>query len=254
MSSVLVINGDDLGKSHEVNDAIFACFNIGLVTNATIMANMPGFEEACRVVHDLRLHENIGIHLNITEGTPLTDHIRRCSLFCDNIGRFCYARRSTRILSASARRLLVEELNAQVEMCKRNGLTITHADSHHHVHTDPGIYIVITSVLKAHGVKSIRISRNIGRINPSVRLAKTVFNKYVSLSGFRSTQRFGSLSDLEYEDRRFGIKSESIELMVHPFAAPDGQITDSHEKRLLFEPLRKAIGGRHLVPYTYIFR
>ena len=41
----IIINADDFGLSHDVNLAVVEAFKRGFVTNATIMVNMPGFEE-----------------------------------------------------------------------------------------------------------------------------------------------------------------------------------------------------------------
>ena len=34
---------------------------------------MPGFEAACKLAHENDLIDHIGAHINLTEGTPLTD-------------------------------------------------------------------------------------------------------------------------------------------------------------------------------------
>ena len=42
----LIVNADDFGISHEVNEAISLCFMKGYINQTTIMVNMPFFCEA----------------------------------------------------------------------------------------------------------------------------------------------------------------------------------------------------------------
>ena len=59
---MLIINADDFGKNRDVNQAVVECFERGLCSSTTIMPNMPGFEEACRLVHEKGLVSHVGIH------------------------------------------------------------------------------------------------------------------------------------------------------------------------------------------------
>src|ERR1700734_1066609 len=91
--SLVIINADDFGMSSAVNSAILSGVEQGLVTSTSIMANMPGFEEAVRLEreHDL-LRGRVGVHLNLTEGRPLTAPILACSIFCGADGSFFFKR------------------------------------------------------------------------------------------------------------------------------------------------------------------
>ncbi len=67
----LIVNADDLGLSVAVSRGIEKGFREGLVTSATLMANMPGFEEGVRVSRD-NPELGIGVHLNLIRGLPLS--------------------------------------------------------------------------------------------------------------------------------------------------------------------------------------
>src|SRR5690606_10006865 len=43
----VIINADDFGLSSDENRTIISAFQQGLISSATLMANMPAFEEAC---------------------------------------------------------------------------------------------------------------------------------------------------------------------------------------------------------------
>lgn len=77
----LFINADDFGLNASVNKAIVESFNSGLINSTTVMANMPGFEEAVNLIHEYKLDRNIGVHLVLTDGLPLTEEIKSMNLF-----------------------------------------------------------------------------------------------------------------------------------------------------------------------------
>jgi hypothetical protein len=72
----LIINADDFGLSTSVNRAVVASLQASLCSSTTIMANQPAFLEACQLAHDHRLFDRVGVHLVLTEGSPLTEAIK----------------------------------------------------------------------------------------------------------------------------------------------------------------------------------
>ena len=97
----VVVNADDFGMSRQINEAILQAFEKGLISSATLMANMPAFEEACQLVRQDHLQRRIGLHLNLTEGKPLTADIADCPRFCDAGG--CWRPRR-RVLGMTGKR------------------------------------------------------------------------------------------------------------------------------------------------------
>ena len=45
----VIVNADDFGMNHNVNLAIDYCFKKNIISSTTIMANMPGFDEAVKL-------------------------------------------------------------------------------------------------------------------------------------------------------------------------------------------------------------
>ena len=87
MKNKLIINADDFGISHEVNEAITLCFNKNYINQTTIMVNMPYVDEAVELSKDNGFSDRVGLHLNLVEGKPLTERIRD-TIFCDEHGMF----------------------------------------------------------------------------------------------------------------------------------------------------------------------
>lgn len=84
----LIINADDFGASERINNAIVQAFNENLISSATIMTNMPGFEHTCKLISEQNPYGKIGIHLNLITGHPVTENISLYKKFCDESGKY----------------------------------------------------------------------------------------------------------------------------------------------------------------------
>jgi chitin disaccharide deacetylase len=207
----LIVNADDFGISAEVNRAIVEAFGKGVISSATLMTNMPGFDEACELAHCHGLLGKIGVHLNLSSGYPLSAPVRRCSRFCDDTGMF-RSRRTRFRLSKEERHALETEFAAQVEACLDRGLRPTHLDSHHHVHTEWAIGAAAITVARRYGIKAIRLSRNCGPGIDWVRkVYKVAYNSRLRIYGLAKTRYFGSSADVQEILAAPG----DVEVMVH---------------------------------------
>ncbi|MBS1801647.1 MAG: ChbG/HpnK family deacetylase [Acidobacteria bacterium] len=213
-SRKIIVNADDFGMSAEVNRAIVEAFEKNVISSATLMANMPGFEEACALTHSHRLLGKIGVHLNLTEGYPLSAPIRRCPRFCDDVGRLRSRNRQTRLRLSKEERLAVEtEIAAQVKACLDRGLYPTHLDSHHHVHTEWAIGAAVITVAHQYGIKAVRLARNCGPgIGFTHLLYKFLYNVRLRIYGLAKTRYFGSATDVQ---EILAATPDDVEIMVH---------------------------------------
>ncbi|MCU1253294.1 MAG: hypothetical protein JWQ49_6323 [Edaphobacter sp.] len=225
-SRKIIVNADDFGISAEVNQAIVEAFNKNLISSTTLMTNMPGCDEACELAHRHRLQGKVGVHLNLTSGYPLSAPIRRCPRFCDENGMFRH--RQTHFRLSKDETLAVEaEMAAQIQACLDRGLTPTHLDSHHHVHTEWAIGAATITVARQYGIKAIRLSRNCGSGMDLVRkLYKLAYNTRLRMYGLAKTRYFGSHADAQ---QILGTASGDVEIMVHPTPADTGDISDRSE-------------------------
>ncbi|HNC30375.1 MAG TPA: ChbG/HpnK family deacetylase [Cyclobacteriaceae bacterium] len=156
----LIVNCDDLGISECVNEAIFDCHVNGVVTSATLMANMPAAESAaqeCRAFKEL----GIGVHLNLTLGYPVSkpDDI---PLLLSPEGCFYSNKEMPKLLKYPNRlvyRQVYKELDSQVKKCRRLGVPITHLDSHHHICRMPIAMFAMADVARENGIRAVRSIR-----------------------------------------------------------------------------------------------
>ena len=209
------------------------------------MVGMSGFSEAVKLAKENGLLGSIGIHLNVTEGSPKTDNIRRIPSFVDQqSGQFSFSISSSCIWMPSYYVVaLREEFSRQIEMCITEGITPTHIDSHHHIHNIWPIGRIVIDVAHKYRIPFIRIARNIGR---GIGFAKWMFKKFYNvrlrMHGLNRTDFMGSPSDYIYQPISSRFRTE---IMVHPRLAKDNiTIIDSYEDTeigSLFEKMKGII-------------
>jgi len=219
------INADDFGYSTAVNAGIMAAFDDGLIHTATLMTNMPGFDEACELIHSHALKGRIGVHLNISEGRPLSSAMKGLRVFCGKDGFFSGYVDNTRLfLSRAEMKLLREELRHQTLACLLRGITPTHIDSHNHFHTIWPVASVVISVAEEFGIGEVRLSRNVGPRPGCVKwLYKRILNERLRLHSLARSRFFGSVEDfLCWQGNIDGV----AEIMVHPELDEKGLVID----------------------------
>ncbi|MDP2659278.1 MAG: ChbG/HpnK family deacetylase, partial [Dehalococcoidia bacterium] len=128
---VLIVNADDLGLSPGVNAGIVKAHRSGIVTSASLMANLPGAAPAVALARE-NPGLGIGLHLNLTAGRPLTG----CPTLLGARGSFLPLSRLLLRLAVlpRARREARAEMGAQAERLWSLGVWPDHLDSHHHIH------------------------------------------------------------------------------------------------------------------------
>ena len=178
MPHQVIVNADDFGLSCSANAVILRAFQTGMISSATIMANMPAFAPACVLAQQPLLQGRIGLHFNLTYGRPLSEPILAQPMFCNRDGEFDLSLPRHKLwLSRSARQAVRTELNAQWQRCLEHDLLPSHLDSHQHVHNIWPIGEVVARFAAEKGVP-VRLARNIGEnIGLANRLFKTAFNR-----------------------------------------------------------------------------
>lgn len=128
----LIVNADDLGLSVAVSRGIEKAHREGIVTSATLMANMPGFDEGVRVAQE-NPALGVGVHLNLIRGFPVSDSPALRPLL-GNDGRFLSEFFTIGRLSAirEYQRAAMIEYRAQIEKVLAAGVRPDHLDFEKH--------------------------------------------------------------------------------------------------------------------------
>jgi predicted glycoside hydrolase/deacetylase ChbG (UPF0249 family) len=214
----LIVNADDLGRSPEVNQAIFKWMERGRLSSASLLANGPGLEEALG-----RLPEfsgcSFGVHLNVEEFPPLRPAPALAPLL-DGEGHLTKRLRSTRRTPALLR-AVYGEWCAQIEKLRSRGVQPSHLDSHYHAHSLPEMLPLLAALRRRYGIPCARVAMNLfepGERKPvHLRVFKRLYNAALrGLCGFRTTNALAFLQTGFRVPARDLERLGTVELMSHP--------------------------------------
>lgn len=149
----LIVNADDFGMSHSIDEGVIAGFRKGIITQASIVANGSHFEEAVKLAN--RLEVPLGIHINLTEGEPCANGNES---LVNAEGRFrgkssFIARTLLGLTSAGEVR---REIESQIQKCLNAGIRPIRIDSHHHVHLLPQLQHIFQQVMEKYSIFDVR--------------------------------------------------------------------------------------------------
>jgi len=157
MTLRLIVNADDFGLCSGVNAAVQTAHTAGLLTSATIMANMPAVVEAVRIAKQLP-SLGVGVHLNLIEGRPLSPD-GQVSPLLGRDGQFTFSAAGLAIASLpskAVRRAIEIELTSQIQWLCDNGIKPTHLDSHRHFHIFPSILPIVFALAERFSIPAVR--------------------------------------------------------------------------------------------------
>jgi predicted glycoside hydrolase/deacetylase ChbG (UPF0249 family) len=155
----LVVNADDLGADEGRNRGIFEAVEKGSVTGVSILVNGPALEDALAEIRRLgETRVSCGIHLNLSEGEPLSGGLRRLT---GPEGKFLGKVAAQRLLmrqgDAELEREVEKEVNEQIRRLHGAGVTVSHLNGHQHVHVFPAVVRTAMKAAVDHCIRWIRI-------------------------------------------------------------------------------------------------
>jgi chitin disaccharide deacetylase len=153
----LILNADDFGLTHGVNEGIIRAHRDGILTSATLMANGLAFDGA---VERARANPKFGVgcHLVLVGGTPVApceeipSLVDRKGRFPESLGVFLARLSSGRVSLQQIER----ELRAQIERIRGAGIEPTHLDTHKHTHAHPQVMEALGRVAHQLGIARVR--------------------------------------------------------------------------------------------------
>lgn len=169
----LMITADDAGLSTGIDQAVVALHQAGMTSTASLMCNFPQVETAF-ATYDEHPELELGVHLTLSDGKPLTQAARRSNLvkhngyFHDRFFLFSLALfPSSKLLAA-----ITEELQAQMDVFIAAGVQPSHITTHHHFHSMPSLRKIVQALAKQYNVQWVR--------NSNLRLSMIPFNPIFS--------------------------------------------------------------------------
>ena len=219
-----MVNADDFGFTHDVNQGIIEAYQRGILTATTIMANGDAFPDAVRLARENPTLD-IGAHLVLVGGRALAaSHDPLPSSVA-------------RLLAAIAlKRLRIhDELAAQVRRILDAGIHLTHLDTHKHTHLAPPVLRAVARIAEEFGIRWVRrpfdlpitaargpASRGKRATGTALTLARSPFQRVLARAHCKTTDHFagfqitGRFRTRELVALIQVLPEGSTELMCHP--------------------------------------
>ncbi|NWI02016.1 YDJC deacetylase, partial [Tichodroma muraria] len=154
----LIVTGDDFGYCPRRNQGIVDCFLAGAISNVSLLVNGSAAADAAELAR--RYNIPIGLHANLSEGSPVCEVLKMDSSLLNQDGFFHGKMGFRTALSKGLLNMseVKQELKAQVELFHElTGHLPPHMDGHQHVHVLPEVRHVFAEVLEEYGIKYTRV-------------------------------------------------------------------------------------------------
>jgi len=156
---VLGLCADDFGLAPGISTAIATLAHARRLTAISCITNSPHWEASAALLHDLPDTVDVGLHLNFTEGRPLSARLARRWPQLPSLPRLLVQAHLRLLPLAQVR----NEVHAQLAAFNRAlGRPPAFIDGHQHVHHLPGLRRVILDMVEH--VQPLPTMRNTGRV------------------------------------------------------------------------------------------
>jgi chitin disaccharide deacetylase len=155
----LIINADDFGLAPGVNRAIIELGQAGALSSTTLMAAAPYFSPAVHMAFE-QPHLAVGCHVVLVDGTPCLPPSEVPSLLNPQTGSSFRASVGSFLADVIRGRIREQEIEAeaaaQIRRIQSSGLTVSHIDSHKHLHAFPRVLAPLLRAARQCGVSFVR--------------------------------------------------------------------------------------------------
>lgn len=232
----LIINADDAGSWEAADRDVLNLAEKGVVTSCSVAFNGDTCCDFLKELAGKNEQAEVGIHLNLTEGRPLT-RTDRVRTLVDGRGKFPGLEKF--LLNWFARRVdpreIRLEIEAQLTKAAESGRALSHVDGHHNIHLLPGISRTVLETTGRFGIKWFRPTSALIIGDKGFKAGNYKYNLFNFMTGtaarryracgMRATDTVVQLKsgpehyniDFFYETLA-GIRGKTVELVCHPFS------------------------------------
>ena len=157
----LIVNADDFGRSHSINEAVVRAHREGILTSTSLMVNEPTSNEAIALARE-NPKLGIGLHLTLLCG--------KSALPPEKIPGLVNARGEfgnrpvdvgmSYFFKQDLREQLRAEIHAQFARFRATGLPLDHVNGHLHLHLHPTIFGILMEDAASLGIRHLRLTRD----------------------------------------------------------------------------------------------
>ncbi len=157
----LIVNADDFGRSHSINEAVIRAHREGILTTASLMVNETPCAEAVELAKQNPML-GVGLHLTLLMGhsalSPkeipgLVNEKREFLNDPVKVGFQYFFRRELR-------EQLRKEIHAQFARFRATGLPLDHVNGHLHLHLHPTVFSILIEDAEKLGIERMRLTRD----------------------------------------------------------------------------------------------
>jgi hopanoid biosynthesis associated protein HpnK len=157
----LIVNADDFGRSHSINEAVIRTHRDGILTSASLMVNEPCFDEAVKLAKE-NPKLGVGLHLTLLQGHSALPPGKIPGLV-NSSGEFSESPIGVGLnyfFKRGLREQLCAEIHAQFEKFHATGLPLDHVNGHLHLHLHPVIFKILMEDSEKLGITHLRLTRD----------------------------------------------------------------------------------------------
>lgn len=156
----LIVNADDFGRSHSINDAVIRAHREGVLTTASLMVNEPDCAEAVALAKETP-NLGVGLHLTLLMGRSalspekIPGLVNKQNEFSNNpvaVGMKYFFQRDLR-------EQLRAEIHEQFARFRQTGLPLDHVNGHLHMHLHPVVFKILMQDAEQLGIRHFRFTR-----------------------------------------------------------------------------------------------
>jgi len=157
----LIVNADDFGRSHSINEAVIRAHREGILTTASLMVNEAACDEAVALANE-NPRLGVGLHLSLLCG--------RSALAPDRIPGLVNDRREFTdspigagikfFFQRELRDQLEAEIGAQFDRFHATGLNLDHVNGHLHLHLHPTVFSILLKRAKEWRITHMRLTHD----------------------------------------------------------------------------------------------
>ena len=153
-----IFNADDFGISKGVNRAIYKAHCEGILNSTSIMITLKYAEDAVALAGQMP-NLKVGLHANLTNEYAVLPPLQ-IPLLVDQKG--CFKNGFVQLLLLSLlypkelKRQIKEEVKAQIDRAQAFGISLSHLDSHRHVHMIPFVFKAFMELQEEYKIPRLR--------------------------------------------------------------------------------------------------
>ncbi len=157
----LIVNADDFGRSHSVNEAVVRAHREGILTTASLMVNEAAGNEAVALARE-NPKLGVGLHLTLLCGKSTLPPERIPGLVNaqGEFGNRPIDVGMSYFFKHDLREQLRAEIHAQFEKFRATGLPLDHVSGHLHLHLHPTVFRILMEDAVPLGLRHLRLTRD----------------------------------------------------------------------------------------------